>query len=616
MLVEIKSWEPGVVIRDRYRVLSDLGSGGMGVVYKAVHIKLDKVCALKVMSAGGTGDPQSVKRFRREAKAASEVNHVNCVHVYDFDEAEDGNLFIAMDYVDGGSLRQLLNSCKGPLRVERAVNIARGVAEGLAAAHLLHIVHRDIKPENILLARDAQEHEIPKISDFGIVAMTEGSSTLTVGVPMLTPKYAAPEQWLGMKADELDGRTDIYALGGVLYEMLTGETPFRADNDGGWMRQHLSETPKPLSALRPELGGMPGLDALVLRLLAKKSDDRPASVQAFLQELNVLEVRRYALTGTHTPGVTETKALASTVQLAPPSKQQDGQMLGEEPPQMDQVYSTRHKALASDSAQENHRKTSTNVLVVLLVAGALCAVIGLGAWLWRSADIPTNRPTNVAPIEHSPQPSPGGEGSIALLPMDYLQAGVDDKVEIRYSVDKGTGSGISDFRCEVRSPDGADYTSHKLSTPWSDGRAYASFTFPFEFTGSHVPNAKKLGKYWVHCFWYVNANSVEGAIADAKSEFTVGKQAPLARPIGWAPQKPTVGLFRVGTRSVEVPTPPAKQSQLTDVPFTVASKAGLWLTTPSDPAARSAPRRFRRDFARLRAVGCDFPVRMHPNRVL
>ena len=553
-LIEIKTWEPGTVICGRYRILTHLGSGNMGTVYKAVHIKLDEVCALKVMSTAVIEDSRSVKRFRREAKAASKLHHVNCVHVNDFDQAEDGRPFIAMDYVDGGSLRQLVDTMRGPLALEQALAIAHGVAEGLAAAHSLDMVHRDIKPENILLARDAQGRDIPKISDFGIVAMKESSTTLTTGGPVLTPRYAAPEQWRGTKADELDGRTDLYALGGVLYEMLAGQTPFKADNIDGWMCQHLSETPRPPSAFRPELGGVPGLDALVLRLLAKERDDRPASARAFLQELNLLEAR-YELTSTRVPIGAEAKALTSTAQLATPGEQQNGQTSREDQQEQDRMYGRRHRALAWDSSQLNREGASRNARVVL--AGvALCAVIGLGVWLWRGAHVPASHRTSAPATEYTTQPSPGGEGSIALLPMDYLQAGVDDQVEIRYSVSKGTGSGISDFHCEVRSPDGADYTSRKLSTPWSDGQAYASFTYPYEFTGSEAPNVKKLSNYWVHCFWYVKANGVEGAIAEAKSQFTVGKQAPLMRPIGRTPQRPMMGRLGVVARSVDVPLQP------------------------------------------------------------
>lgn len=289
VLIEVRSWEPGTIVKGKYRILALVGRGGMGIVYKAEHIGLEEVRALKVMSSTLCGDPAFAQRFRREAQAARKLHHANAVHVDDLDQAEDGSLFIAMDYVDGGTLGKLLDSTAGPLSIERALDIARGIAEGLAAAHALGMVHRDIKPDNIVLARDRHGRDMPKILDFGIVAMKESSNTRITRGPLLTPDYAPPEQWRGTPASELDGRADLYALGCVLYEMLTGQTPFHAHNYEGWMFQHLTETPTPPSALQPELAQMPGLDALVLKLLAKDREARPASAEAFLDELSRLK---------------------------------------------------------------------------------------------------------------------------------------------------------------------------------------------------------------------------------------------------------------------------------------------------------------------------------------
>jgi serine/threonine protein kinase len=167
---------------------------------------------------------------------------------------------------------------EGNLPVELALSIARQIAEGLGAAHAKGMVHRDIKPENILMARDNGAW-LPKIADFGIVATKESSTAYTrTGGTLLTMAYAAPEQWRGTAAAELDGRTDLYALGGLLYEMLTGHTPFRAENYEGWARQHQTTPPPPPSALRPDLANWQGLDALILRLLAKDRNDRPKHV--------------------------------------------------------------------------------------------------------------------------------------------------------------------------------------------------------------------------------------------------------------------------------------------------------------------------------------------------
>jgi serine/threonine-protein kinase len=284
MLIERRELEPGTVIRGKYRIVRFLGRGGMGTVYLAEHILLGRQRALKFISSELSQDPRFLKRFRHEAQAAIELRHPNVVEVVDLDQAEDGSPYIAMEYVEGPDLRQEL--AHGPFAVERALAIARGVAQGLAVAHAKGIVHRDVKPENILLAGGNGKPEIPKLLDFGIAAMKESATAIsrTRGL-MLTPEYAAPEQWKGMAADELDGRADLYALGGVLHEMLTGQTCFHSHNTEGWMYQHLQAEPQAPSLLRPELRNWPGLDALVLRLLARDREQRFPSVAAFLEAL-------------------------------------------------------------------------------------------------------------------------------------------------------------------------------------------------------------------------------------------------------------------------------------------------------------------------------------------
>ena len=290
VLLEIREWSPGTMVRGKYRVLSKVGRGGMGVVYKATHIVFEDVRALKVMAAHLAADPKFVRRFRQEAQVTYKLQHVNVVRVQDFDQAEDGSPFIVMDYIDGVSLRQLLQATKGPLPIARALWIARGMAEGLNAAHGLGMVHRDIKPENILLARDSEGRDLPKILDFGIVAMREGSASMSQGL-LLTAAYGSPEQWHGMKAADLDGRADLYALGITLFEMLTGQLPFHAHTDTGWMKAHLEETPPPPSKFNSELASLPAIDELVLRLLAKDREGRPKDAHSFLGELNLLDAQ-------------------------------------------------------------------------------------------------------------------------------------------------------------------------------------------------------------------------------------------------------------------------------------------------------------------------------------
>ena len=284
----------GSLVRGKYRIIRKLGQGGMGVVYLAEDILLGVQVALKFLAGELSKDPKFIKRFRNEARAAYQLRHPNIVEVTSLDQAEDGSLFIAMEYVEGPSLRSYHGDpefAEFPHSVERALAVARDIASGLAAAHAQGTVHRDIKPENILLTRCADGRERAKILDFGIAAISESVTRLSIthGI-LLTPEYAAPEQWLEMPAAEMDGRTDSYALGCVLYEMLTRRAPFHAHNTAGWMKQHLDEAPQPPSQLRPDLADWVGLDELVLRLLAKNREDRLRDAEL----LSLLDAVHYA----------------------------------------------------------------------------------------------------------------------------------------------------------------------------------------------------------------------------------------------------------------------------------------------------------------------------------
>jgi serine/threonine-protein kinase len=288
VLIELRELEPGHIVRGKYRIVRQLGAGGMGIVYLGAHLMLGGQVALKFLAAELSRNPKFIKRFRREARASYQLRDPNIVEVTDLDQDEDGSLFIAMEYVNGPSLRTVLDEARHGLPIKRALHIARGIAAGLSAAHARGAIHRDIKPENILLGTQPDGHEQPKVLDFGIAAMTDVITNKShTGGLLLTPEYAAPEQWRGTLAEDLDGRTDLYALGCVLYEMLTGRTPYYAENMEGWMYQHLQGTPAPLELLRPELAREhPGLAAIVMRLLAREREQRFPSAAAVVEALS------------------------------------------------------------------------------------------------------------------------------------------------------------------------------------------------------------------------------------------------------------------------------------------------------------------------------------------
>lgn len=288
LLNEIRDLKPGMVIHHSYRIVRKLGEGGMGAVYLAQHTLMDEPRALKFLSPELSRDKAFTGRFLREVRTLRQTRNRNVVDCGDLESAEDGSLFFSMEYVDGPDLRDFLNNAPKPFDVQLALGLARGIAEGLGAAHAKGMVHRDIKPENILMARDG-DALLPKIADFGIVATKESSTVYTrTGGTLLTMAYAAPEQWRGTPGAELDSRTDLYALGGVLYEMLTGRTPFEAENYEGWAWQHQNTPPQSPSSLRSDLADWQGLDALVLRLLAKDREERPKGVADLLGLLDAV----------------------------------------------------------------------------------------------------------------------------------------------------------------------------------------------------------------------------------------------------------------------------------------------------------------------------------------
>ncbi len=259
-----------------YRIVAKLGEGGMGVVYKAEDITLDRPVALKFLAEHLLNDTEAKERFLREAKAAAALHHPNVCPVYEIAEAS-GKTFIAMAFLDGESLEDRIT--KGPLPIKDALDIARQVAEGLDAAHENGIVHRDIKPANIIV--DAKGHAT--IMDFGLARLTEASRLTKVDTAMGTVAYMSPEQAQGM---EVDSRTDIWALGCVLYEMVAGQRPFQGQYDQALLYEIVHEEVAPLTSVR---AGVPmELEFIVGECLAKDRDDRTGTAQEVSRKLRTL----------------------------------------------------------------------------------------------------------------------------------------------------------------------------------------------------------------------------------------------------------------------------------------------------------------------------------------
>jgi len=293
-LVELTTWLPGSVIRGRYRSLHRAGQGGMATDYKAMDVTRDEERAIKVIRTGLLGDESQVRRFRLEALNTRKLHHPNVVRVDDIDEAEDGRPFIVMEYVDGQNLRQVMQN-SGYLSVSRVCSIVKQVSSALDAAHRLGIVHRDIKPTNIVLR--PPEGEQAKVLDFGIAKLKEARTVETnteltgtsPGTVIGTPEYMSPEQAMGKRGDELDGRSDLYSLGVVMYEMLTGDLPFKADTVIQMLLAHLHSSPTPIRHARPGLEIPDRITQLVMTCLEKRPESRPPSAEAVIKEIERAE---------------------------------------------------------------------------------------------------------------------------------------------------------------------------------------------------------------------------------------------------------------------------------------------------------------------------------------
>jgi serine/threonine protein kinase len=275
----------GQVLNSKYQLVARLGEGGMGVVYVAHRLHIGGDVAVKVLHPEFVRDAKAIERFRREARSAAMIRHPNVVTIYDFNEAQSEGVpaYIVMELVRGTSLRDLLRE-QGKLPSARAVELMEQICAGVGAAHRQGIVHRDLKPDNVIIepANDESVRETVKVLDFGLAKLrdTSGEFSLTnTGAMVGTPAYLSPEQCRG---EPLDARSDVYGLGAILYEMLTGKRPFVATTIAGLIAQHLNEQPPPFDS---QLGIASTLQAACLRALSKNPDQRQPDASTFSREL-------------------------------------------------------------------------------------------------------------------------------------------------------------------------------------------------------------------------------------------------------------------------------------------------------------------------------------------
>src|SRR5215213_6969075 len=286
-MIELKDPFVGQTLDEKYCVEERLGAGGMGAVYRARHLSMDRPVAIKVLHQRLVEDEAARMRFHMEARAAVLLQHANAVSVTDFGQTSDGCVYIVMELLEGRTLREIL-SREAPIETARAVSIILQVSAAVAAAHEAGIIHRDLKPANILVTQSADQPAIVKVLDFGIATLAsdkldddESATTLAQKNPVIgTPRYMAPEQSNGL---ELTPAADVYSLGVILYEMLTGMAPFTGSTPAEIAQKHTNDPPQPprsIVAAIPE-----DVERVVLHALEKQSSDRPANAAEFRREL-------------------------------------------------------------------------------------------------------------------------------------------------------------------------------------------------------------------------------------------------------------------------------------------------------------------------------------------
>ena len=298
----------GTTLAGKYRIDARLNEGGMGTVYRGTHVLMDKTVAIKVLRPSLAADEKIVARFSREARAASRISHPNALSVTDFGEDESGHVFLVMEFLSGITLKHLIRD-EGPLPLPRVVDITRQIVDALNAAHSQGVVHRDLKSDNIMLL-DTMTGDYAKVLDFGIAKINEpdGVADTSLTAPNLvigTPQYMSPEQC--SQDAEIDGRSDIYSLGVILYEMLVGHVPFSAESPTMVMMKHLQE-PVP-SVLDERSDVPPQVGRVVARAMAKVPDNRYQNVAELIEDLVIasgMSIRRSA-----SPIATSTAASAA-----------------------------------------------------------------------------------------------------------------------------------------------------------------------------------------------------------------------------------------------------------------------------------------------------------------
>ncbi len=427
-----------VVGKGKYRIEEMIGEGGMGKVYRAKQIALDKPVVLKLLRQALLGDERTVKRFQQEAKAASRLNHPNSISVLDFGTAEDGALFIAMEFVAGKDLHHILTK-EWPLPEGRVVRIISQVLSALSDAHGAGVVHRDLKPENIMVEQRRGEPDFVKVLDFGIAKILdsrndEGPALTRAGFVCGTPEYMSPEQARG---GALDHRSDLYAVGVILYQLTTGLLPFESDSAVGFATKHLTEEPPPPSRRRPDARLSQGMERLIMKALLKDPNDRPQNAEEFRVELlavdkarrqNAAAQRRSApvmAPATVSRKATPEDQLATRVESNDPGWGQDKTIRAGPSLVAPAMASATHTATATAQMTQTVEPQGSMLVFKLLTLGLVLVAVGLtGFYFYDTYAGPkeTFKPPENAPVPQAKNDLPPPLDSTPLWEQEIPQA--------------------------------------------------------------------------------------------------------------------------------------------------------------------------------------------------